>query len=80
MNEQLFQGLAAEFASVHVENTDAAIGNALKAIGEHVGSDRSYVFVFAADGRTMSNTHEWCAPGIEPQRGNLQDLPIDLFP
>ncbi|NQT51949.1 PAS domain S-box protein, partial [bacterium] len=34
----------------------------------------------AADGRTMSNTHEWCAPGIEPQRGNLQDLPIDLFP
>jgi signal transduction histidine kinase len=28
----------------------------------------------------MSNTHEWCAEGIEPEIGNLQDLPIAAAP
>ena len=78
--EEVVSRIAAEFVTVHVENTDAAIDSALEAIGEHVGSDRGYVFLYTADGQTMSNTHEWCAPGIEPQRDDLQDLPTDLFP
>jgi len=28
----------------------------------------------------MSNTHEWCASGIEPQQRVLQNLPVDVFP
>jgi signal transduction histidine kinase/ActR/RegA family two-component response regulator len=40
--------------------------------------DRAYVFAFA--GATMSNTHEWCADGVEPQIDNLQGLPVEVFP
>jgi GAF domain-containing protein len=28
----------------------------------------------------MSNIHEWCARGIEPQMGKLQDCPVDVAP
>jgi len=28
----------------------------------------------------MSNTHEWCAPGVSAQIGNLQNLPSVSFP
>jgi signal transduction histidine kinase/DNA-binding response OmpR family regulator len=28
----------------------------------------------------MSNTHEWCSPGVEPEKDNLQDVPLDQVP
>ncbi len=45
----------------------------LKIIGEQLNADRCYIFHYA-DG-TVSNTSEWCAPGIVPQKDNLQDVP-----
>jgi len=60
--------------------TDAAVNQALEGIGALTDVDRSYVFLLDDQRRTMTNTHEWCAPGIEPQKENLQDLPWDIFP
>jgi PAS domain S-box-containing protein len=37
------------------------------------------VFRFDLDADTMSNSHEWVAPGIEPMIGHLQQLPIEHF-
>jgi len=28
----------------------------------------------------MINTHEWCAPGVTPEIGNLQQVPVDFLP
>lgn len=58
---------------------DAAIQQVLKAIGEFSGVDRSYVFIYSEDEKFMSNTHEWCAPGVIPQIERLQDLPVHEF-
>src|SRR5262249_27888955 len=53
---------------------------ALHAVGEFVGVDHSYLFL-AYDYKTkVSNTHEWCAPGIAPQIGTLQGLRTETFP
>ncbi|ADI01282.1 MAG TPA: PAS domain S-box protein [Syntrophothermus lipocalidus] len=60
-------------------NLDSCIELALAKLGEFVGADRSYLFLFSADMRTTSNTHEWCAPGISPQKHNLQKLPAEVF-
>jgi hypothetical protein len=38
------------------------------------GVDRSYIFEFHENGTRYTNTHEWCAPGIEPQIMKLQAL------
>lgn len=52
----------------------------MKIVGEYAGVDRSYIFLFRENLKIMDNTHEWCAPGIEPQIENLQGLPTNIFP
>jgi len=59
---------------------DQAIRRALRAIGEFAGADRSYVFLFRDDLERMDNTHEWCAPGVPPYIGELQNLETATFP
>ena len=53
---------------------NGAIDQSLELLGEAEGADRCYIFLFDQD--TASNTHEWCAPGIEPQKQNLQNTPF----
>ena len=57
-----------------------AIEDTLRAIGELFDVDRAYLFQTFDDGVTIDNTVEWCAPGIEPQRDELQGIPTDMFP
>ena len=78
--ENLVANLSTQFINLRPEDLDAGINRALEAIGTFGGVDRSYVFVFEDDGEIVSNTHEWCRPGIEPQQSRLQGLPIRNFP
>jgi PAS domain S-box-containing protein len=59
---------------------DKSINACLADIGRFCGAGRAYLFQFSSDGGTMSNTHEWCAPGIKPEIKNLQGLPLEMFP
>ena len=69
---------ASAFIVVNEDSLDAAIDDALGELGAFVGADRSYLFQFHGDGR-LSDTHEWCAEGIDPQKEFLQDLPLSDF-
>lgn len=60
-----------------IDQTDASISRAIQRIGAYCNRDRSYVFVAADD--LVNNTHEWCAPGIQPEIENLQGLPMSLY-
>ena len=73
-------GISTRLIDTPVAEIDATIEQALGRIGEFVGADRSYVFLMDDDGTTTSNTHEWCAPGIAPQKENLQALPTETLP
>ncbi|MGM0406319.1 MAG: PAS domain S-box protein, partial [Thermoplasmatota archaeon] len=55
------------------------IDRTLGLIGNFVGIDRSYVFLFDEEDGVINNTHEWCAEGIESQIDKLQDIPISLL-
>lgn len=78
--ETLIAQISTNFISLSPEKIDQTIQEALKTIGEFTGVDRSYVFLFSEDRKTISNTHEWCASGIDPQIENLQDEEISRFP
>jgi GAF domain-containing protein len=73
-------GLSTDFVSLAPQEVDNGIKQALAAIGEFARVDRAYIFSFSKGGTSMCNTHEWCAPGIEPQIENLGDLPVSVFP
>ncbi|MDA8217687.1 MAG: GAF domain-containing sensor histidine kinase [Dehalococcoidales bacterium] len=59
---------------------DDAINAALADIGEFTGASRSYLFLLQNESQRLDNTHEWCAPGVTPQKENLQDLSPDQAP
>ncbi|MBE0663840.1 MAG: PAS domain S-box protein [Bacteroidales bacterium] len=61
-------------------NLDTDIIDTLAEIGSLSQADRSYLFLIRKDEQLVDNTHEWCAPGIEPQIENLIGIPISLMP
>jgi len=78
--ERFVTGILAYFINFKLSDIDNGINRTLKEIGKFFGVDRSYVFMFDSDKSKASNTHEWCAKGIEPQIDNLQALPVEKFP
>ena len=57
-----------------IDRVDDAINSALARIGAYAGRDRAYCFV--VEGEFARNSHEWCAPGIDPMIEHLQALPV----
>ncbi len=49
----------------------------LEYLRQSLSSDRVYIFEEMENGR-FSNTYEWCARDVKPQKGNLQDLPFEI--
>jgi len=78
--QNLLTHLATEFINIPVENSDEAVDQLLSVIGEGNEIDRVYIFEYDFIKNSMSNTHEWCAPGISPEIENLQLIPTDLVP
>lgn len=78
--ERLITSISSDFVHVTADQLDCAIDSALERIGKFVGADRSYLFQFSEDECLLSNSHEWCAPGIEPQIDRLQGIPVGCFP
>ncbi len=77
--EKIIAEHSQNFIRSNESDIDDAIRQVLQAIGEFSGVDRSYVFMYSEDEKTMSNTHEWCAPKVAPQIDLLQDLPVSRF-
>ena len=78
--EDIIAKISSMFAQSPTYKLDDCINETLKIVGEYAQVDRSYVFLFRENLKVMDNTHEWCAPGVEPQIQNLQGLPSKLFP
>ncbi|MFP4311221.1 MAG: GAF domain-containing protein, partial [Nitriliruptoraceae bacterium] len=73
----LLMDLAVGFVNIPVHELDVAIERALGRVGSFAGVDRAYVFVYDHDASVTSNTHEWCAPAVTPEREHLQSIPFD---
>jgi len=78
--QQLILHISMDFINLSPGKVDATINHALKIIGTFTGSDRSYVFQLNRTDDTISNSHEWCAAGIEPQIAKLQNIQLQDHP
>ena len=56
---------------------NAAMNRLLETMSEVIHPDRLYVFEYGE--KSVDNTFEWCAEGIEPQIDTLQDLDFSEF-
>ncbi|NET58268.1 MAG: PAS domain S-box protein [Symploca sp. SIO2E6] len=78
--EQLISSISTQFINLKSDDIDYGITAALQQIGEFAEVDCSYFFQISDNGTQISNTHEWCAPGIEPQIANLQKISLAALP
>jgi len=78
--EDLINCIATHFINLTPEEIDPGVTSALRAIGEFMGAERSHVFLLSEDRATVSNTHEWCADGIEPHIEMFRSVPADTLP
>ncbi len=83
LSKPLLQLLAETAEAFIVEPTselDATIDRTLASIGGLFDVDRAYVFSRTLYPGNVSNTHEWCAPGVEPQIHLLQHVSEGSIP
>ena len=78
--EILITTISSNFINLQPDMIDSGLELAIETIGKFFHVDRSYIFTYSDNGRTMSNTHEWCGVGIGSQKSRLQNLPSDTFP
>ncbi len=78
--EKIVADLSAHFIHMPLEEIDAGIERCLQVISEYTGAERSFVLLNQPDGKTMTNTHEWCAPDVPSRKRHLQRLPLSSFP
>ncbi len=78
--ENVLFDITTRFVNASPDNFDEAVDQSLRQIGQLFGADRCYLFLKDEDRSTVSNTHEWCAPGIAGQLDDLQALPLEDLP
>jgi diguanylate cyclase (GGDEF)-like protein/PAS domain S-box-containing protein len=77
--EKLITSISKHFIDIAPDELDGALVDALGAVGTFLGADRSFVAQIDEVGRTVSITHEWCAPGVEPRAQYIQGAPVEKF-
>ncbi|MEC7815712.1 MAG: diguanylate cyclase [Pseudomonadota bacterium] len=77
--QKLIARLSTEFINLGFGTIDECIDELLAQIGEFFGVDRAYLYSFSDDYLEMTNTHEWCADGVEAVIATQQAVPIGDF-
>ena len=55
-----------------------AINELLEIAGEFYDAERCYIFEIQGNGKTLDNTYEWCAAGIEAMIDVLKNVPVEV--
>lgn len=78
--QELFINISTTYINLPLHEFDNAIDKSLRELGEFVNADRFYIFDYNYETQTTTNTHEWCADGIDPQIDFLREIPLHLIP
>ncbi len=78
--EELVATVSARFVSLNSNELDRGVQMALRAVGNFLQADRCAVFLLSDAPPSFSNTHEWCAAGVESLRESMPTVPADNLP
>ncbi len=76
---KLLVELSSGFINIPLKEINNAINQSLERIGEFVGADRAYVFIYDFNAFTATNTFEWCRHGVSPQINNLKNISLSQY-
>jgi|GEM_PF-1248944 len=78
--QEMVAKVSSSFVNVHKDNFDEKVNQMLVEIGHFFEVDRTYLFRFSSDYKTMTNTHEWCAEGIPSFMDAMQNFLMEELP
>ncbi len=78
--QKIIARISSSFINSTSDNIDAKINDMLAACGDFLKVDRVYLFKFSKDEKYLTNTHEWCASGVECAMDQLQDFALSNVP
>ena len=78
--ESTLATVSVDMASASSINLDSVIQATLQKIGALTGTDRIGVYIISPDQQFISNTHEWCKPGIDSEIDQLQHMKLEDYP
>ncbi len=71
--------LSRELGARESDDVDPGIERALATYGRRARVERAFVVLLTRDGRSLDLTHEWCAPGLAPQKPHFQAVALESF-
>ncbi len=72
--ERLVSNISTHFVDAAAEAIDVAIEEAIGMTCKFFETDRGYVFLLNTETHSISNTHEWCAPGVSSLKPKYQNF------
>ncbi|HAE38689.1 MAG TPA: hypothetical protein DCG57_08635 [Candidatus Riflebacteria bacterium] len=78
--EKMVSSIAKSLVSAPIDKIDQVIENALQLSACFFDAERGYIFQVDAEGKTLTNTHEWCAASEKPLMPKYQQYPLELLP
>jgi PAS domain S-box-containing protein len=70
--ERLISNISTRFVNCTMGEIDQVIENSLRLTCEFFDIGRGYIFTYDSDAGTITNTHEWCAPGVRSLKEKYQ--------
>lgn len=74
--QEMLMKISSTYISIPLAEVDTAIEKTLGELAAFVDADRACIFDFKDESGICSKTHEWCAPGVGPQREFLQKVSL----
>jgi PAS domain S-box-containing protein len=74
--QKMLVGISTKYINLSTDEAHQAINTSLKELANFVEADRAYVFEYDFQLGFCSNTHEWCAEGVDSQKQILQYLSL----
>ena len=66
-------------SALEYDKPDEQINEFNRFFGQHIGSDRFYIFEDDIKNHATDNTYEWCANDVTPQINELQQVDMDII-
>jgi len=78
--QRLINEISSNLVSVDNRNIVDKINKMLHQTGEFFGVGRSYILRYSQNLIMETNTHEWCAKGVQSQLETIIDVDINVYP
>jgi PAS domain S-box-containing protein len=78
--EKIISDISSTFATLPLGRIDDGINYALEKVSRFFDTDRSFLFQSFSEKGRVSNTHEWCKPGVLSVKDQIQNITASDYP